>query len=262
MSVSPGSIQAGFRFLAWLFPAERLEKVTALSLEELQKKYKSRDRWGNFIGFLVFAGLAVGYYFLLYYVANWYYRNLSRAAFLLRPSAVEWGVFAGFLSLTSSTFIGLLIFRRVVGPDEYTIYLAYANHKAHPPAPYDITKVFRLFFWFGFLPLFLLVVLRIDNYTAFFDKSIVDNPFWSLGREVERPYTDVRAVYEVRGYHARFEDKVAPYQLIVFTDGQRWETSHGSGGLKLEHQREIARYVAERSGQKIRVVNFAEDIPP
>ncbi len=261
MSVGPGSIVAGFRFLAWLFPATPLDKVTTLSLDQLQEKYKRRDWWINIFGLSAFLLLAVAYYFLLDVGAERYYRDLSRSAYFIRPSAVEWGVLAAFLSLTSSTFFFFIVLRWVLGRQEYELYLAYASQKAHPPAPYDPTKVFQLFFWLIFFPLALVAVLRIDNYTAFTDKAMLDNPFLSLGKEVEYPFANVRGVFEVRGYHARFEDKVSPHQIIVFADGKRWESSRGSGGSKLDHQREILRYVAERSGRKIQNVNFAEEIP-
>jgi hypothetical protein len=261
MVVNPGSIVGGFRLLARLFPAVPLERVTALSLEDLQAKYRNRDRWGNFFGFLASIALGIAYFFLLDCTASWYYHDLTSARFLIRPLRVEFGVCAVFLSLASSTFV-LVIFRWILGPEEYAIYMAYASHKAYPPAPFDFTKAFRLMFCLGFPPLIVLGILRIDNYTAFTDQAIVDNPFLSLGTQTEYPYAAVRGVYEARGYHARFEDKVAPNQFIVFTNGARWEAPRGSGGEKLEYQRRIIRFVADRSGRRIRQVKFVEDIPP
>jgi hypothetical protein len=113
-----------------------------------------------------------------------------------------------------------------------------------------------------FLPLFTLAVMRVDNYTAFTNREVIDNPFGSIGMTEIHDYSTVAGIYEVRGYHARLEDKIAPYQLILFADGARWETRHGSGGPRLEHQREMMRFVAERSGVAFRVVNFIENIPP
>jgi hypothetical protein len=107
----------------------------------------------------------------------------------------------------------------------------------------------------------LLAVLRIDNYTAFTNQAIIDNPFWSLGVQVEHPYAAVSGVYEIRGYHARFDDVVSPYQVIVFADGTRWESPRKTGGPKLEEQRQIVRFVAHQCSQKVQSIAFAEHIP-
>jgi hypothetical protein len=262
VSTSPGSIRAGFRLLAWLFPAPRLDKLTELSAEELHDQYKSRDRRVNLAVCLAYLGLAVGLFFLLDLAAAWRYRDLAEAEFLVRPVRVEFGVYAAFLSLTSSTFLLLGLLRWLLGRQEYTVYAAYLSQRAYPSAPWDVTQAFRWMFWLGFPPLVMVTLLRIDNYTAVTDKGVIDNPFWSVGTQVERPYTEVRGVYEIRGYHARFEDVVAPYHLIVFADGTRWQSPHGSGGPKMDHQRRLMILVAARSGREMRTVSFIEDVPP
>lgn len=262
MTVGPGSIHAGFRFLAWLFPAAPLEKVTPLSVDELKAQYRQRDRWLNFLGFLGFLVVAVAYFFLLDFAAEWYYRDLTGSGPLLRLERAVIGVLAAFLSLCSSTLLLLLILRGGLGRQEYATYIAYASHKAYPPAPFDVTRSFQLIFWLGFFPLAALTFLLIDNDTAFTDQAIIENPFWSIGAHTEHPYSAVRGLYEVQGYHARFEDKIAPFQVIVFADGTRWESPHGTGGSKLEHQREIMRFVAARTRLDVRKVSFIENIPP
>ena len=47
-------------------------------------------------------------------------------------------------------------------------------------------------FWICFPPLLALSLLLVDEYTAFTEQSIIENPFLSLGTKVEHLYTDVR----------------------------------------------------------------------
>jgi hypothetical protein len=262
MPVGPGTIYGGFRLFAKLFPAPPLDYVTSLPLEKLTFKYKWRDRWGNLIGFVLFVAVALGYYFLLVALAAWRTRGLERAVFLIEPIPFEWGFFAAFLSLTSSSVVGLLLLRGLLGRKEYEVYITYCSHRAFPPAPFDFTKVFKLFFVVGFLPLAAFVGLRIDSYTAFTEREMIDNPYWSVAREARIPYSSVRAIYEVQAYHARFKDVFEPHLLIAFNNGDRWRTDRGAKGLKLARQQRMVEYVAEKSERKIQQVMFVEDIPP
>jgi hypothetical protein len=77
---------------------------------------------------------------------------------------------------------------------------------------------------------------------------------------VSHPYTSVRGLYEVHRFHQRFRDVDLEHlnQVIVFTDGTRWETNH----YTVEKQREMMDFVAQRSGKPYQEVEFAEDIPP
>lgn len=257
MSASPEAILAGFRFFAWLFPATPLERLTSLSIDGLKVKYKKRDRVCGLLFLVGFVGLTVACYFVLDWLAEWHYRDISNARFVFRAISAEWGCWAGFLTLTSLGFMSLKILRWILDPKEYELYMAYSIYKSKLP-PINPTKFFQWTFWIGFLPLVVLVVLRIDSYTAITANAIIENPFLSLGTEIVHPYASVRGVYEVRRFHERFKDVDQPYQLIVFADGTRWETNR----YTLQQQREIMSFVAQRSGKPYQEVEFAEDIPP
>ncbi len=261
MSVNPGTILGGFRLMAWLFPPPRLRSVTPLSVEELAEQYRSRDRWCNVLAALVLVGLGTAFFFVIGACAEWRHRRWADSPYFFRPMALELGIWGGFLALVCTLYVMFIILRLALGADEYRLYVAYTSNKLKP-FPFDGVKVARLFFWL-FAPLLLaLIVLRVDTYTAFTDRAVVENPFLSLGVAHVWPYAEVRGVYEVQGYHARFEDKVAPFHVIVFNDGRRWESEHGSGGPKLENQREGVRFVARQSGRPFQKVAFIEDIVP
>jgi hypothetical protein len=260
-SVNPGAILGGFRLVAWLFPPPRLRSFMPLSAEELAEQYRSRDRWCNVLGVLILVGLGAGFYFVAEACAKWWQRRWADAPYFYRPTALELGIWAGFLALFCTLYVMFLILRLALGADEYRLYIAYASNKLKP-YPYDVLKIARWFFWL-FAPLLLaLIVFRVDTYMAFTDKAVVENPFLSLGVEHVWPYAAVRGVYEVQGYHARFEDKIAPFHVIVFNDGRRWESEHGSGGPKLEQQREGVRFVTRQSRRPFKKVAFIEDITP
>jgi hypothetical protein len=65
----------------------------------------------------------------------------------------------------------------------------------------------------------------------------------------------------VQGYHARFEDVVEPYFLIVFKDGAEWRTHRGSGGSEFQRDKAIVDWVSLQCSQPIREVAFVEDVP-
>jgi hypothetical protein len=260
MAVNPGSVMAGFRLLARLFPPVPLEAVTSQSLEELKEKYRGRDRWGNLLVFMAFVALAVVFYFLLDGASRLTRPDPGTSGFLIAPGGVELGILAAFLSLFSSGLVVWTLLAWFLGPQEYAIYRAYASYRASPAAPWDIPTVFRWFFLLGFIPLLLFAVLVVDCYTAFTDEAIIDNSLWSLGVRVVHPYSSIRGTYDVQAYHARFNDVSSPYQVIVFDDGTQWVSAQGAGGPKLEEQREILRFVARKSGRQVRPVKFIEDI--
>lgn len=246
--------------MAWLFPAPPLQSVTSLSLEELKNRFARRDLWGNILAFLLFVGLSVAIYFALDAIAEWHYAGLTTARFLIRPQRVEFAFVAGIIGLFAMPIVMMVLFRLWVGRDEYRFYAAYAGHKAAPEHPFHATKVMTIMCLIGFIPFSVGMAFRIDEYTIFTDDAMIFSPFASLGHREVRPYTSVKGIYEVRIQHLRFEDKVAPYQVIVFDDGTRWESDNDSGGEKLEYQRECARFVAQKSGRPLKMVEVVEEI--
>ena len=231
-------------------------------MEELLSKYKRRELTGNMLGVVAFGVVGVAYYLLFQFAADWCCRDLKDVRYLIRLEPILVGAFAGMLSLFSSTYFLHFLLRWFVGRVEYAVYMEYASRKMDAGAPIDLTKLFKWMFLLFFTPLFLFAVLLVDSFTAFTDQMIIDNPVWTLGIRVERPYTDVRGVYEVGGFHARFEDIMEPSHVIVFADGSRWETERKGEGPLLERHREIMRFVAEQNGRQVMKVDFVEELPP
>jgi hypothetical protein len=259
MSVGPGEIVHGYRLLERLFPAPPLKSLTREPLEQLSRKYKRRDRWGNWLGFLAFVVMAVLYFFLLLGLSAWSRSGIVQPQHILHPFEVEHVCYALFLSLVSSTYFLVLILRWILGAKEYDLYMAYCGQRM--PFHFHIGKAFRAFFLIFFLPLLIVAVLRVSMYTAFTERAMLDSPFGTLGIARQHPYADVRGVYLVRGYHGRFEDFKDPFYLIDFKDGFHWEVGRGSQSPRLDQEQAVVRYVAQQSGRPIREVQFAEDIP-
>lgn len=262
-NVSPGSIVGGFRLLAWLFPVRPLGELTDAAYEELCQRYKSRDFWGNWIGLLVFIGLAAIYFMLLLAFGRWMASDVPKEHFV-GPLELLYVFGAIFLSLFSMGYILFGLYRLALGKQEFDLYIAYGGEKFRRSAlaaPVDTSKVFRLFFWLFVPPLALLMLAYADHYASFTPQGILINSFWSLGMRVNHPYGDVAGVCEVQKVHLRNEDKLEPYQVILFKDGTRWETNRGSLEPLLQKQRDLMTLVADRSGKPLTVVNFDEDIP-
>ena len=69
-----------------------------------------------------------------------------------------------------------------MGADQYRLYVACTSNKLKP-FPFDALKTARLFFWLFASLLLALIVFRVETYTAFTNKAVVENPFLSLGVE-------------------------------------------------------------------------------
>ncbi|MGO8688897.1 MAG: hypothetical protein ACLQLG_04630 [Thermoguttaceae bacterium] len=259
MTVHPGAILASFRLLGWLFPAPPLEELTSESFESLRQKYKSRDRWGNFLGLLAFIAVAAIYYLFISWLAQAATRRFADAKFLHHPMELEYILMGLFLSLASTGFFGCLALRAFLGREEYAIYMAYGARRAQRQI--HAGKVFLWFFLVLFPALGVLCVLRATMFTAFTEKAVFDSSFGSLGVPTEHLYTDVRDIYFARKYHARFEDRDLPRHVIVFKDGSQWRTDGESGGAKLQKEVATVRYVSRQSGRPVIPVQFIEDIP-
>ncbi len=131
LTVNPGAIMAGFRLLGWLFPAPPLEELTSESFESLRQKYKSRDRWGNFLGLLAFIAVAAIYYLFISWLAQAATRRFADAKFLHHPMELEYILMGLFLSLASTGFFACLALRAFLGAREYSIYMAYGARRAN-----------------------------------------------------------------------------------------------------------------------------------
>jgi hypothetical protein len=258
MTVGPGNIHAGYRLLERLCPSAPLDSVTNESLAELSTRYKTRDRWGNWLGFLVFLILAVVYYFAIAAWAEFACRNVAEANHLLRPFAVEYGVYAVFLSLTSSTYFMLVALRLLLGPTEFRIYMAYCGQRM--PWHFDLSKAFLWFFLILFSLVAVVSLMRTGMYTAFTDNALEVSSFGSFGVPTAHRYADVRGIYFIKMHHARFKDIPDPHFVIAFKDGYSWETDSKSGGVKLEKEKEAVQFVMQRTGQRLVVLTFAEEM--
>lgn len=249
------------RAVAWLFPPPPLRSVTALSYEELRKKYRSRDWWGNVIASCVFISLAGIYWGLMELARRQLLAPWSNAEHILAPHPILFVVMACFMSLMSGYSLMFPILRWWFGHDEWKIYSTYGCYRACPYAPFNVTRFFHwtVLIWFPLLVVGCLFF--IDHFTAFTETTIADNPLSSLGKESQHQYADVVSIYEVRGHIWRGEFKVFPYELIVFNDGTHWTSEKGQGEIGIEKLRKAMRYVADKSGADYFQVDTSDKIP-
>lgn len=262
---SPRAIFAGFRLMGWLFPPPPLDEQLVPSPELLEQKAK---RWNRVTGLLCLAlllGCGVAFCFAACVAADRHLAAVGRPLFLIRAEPFELCVWAVFLAAVIAPWLSVLLLRLVAGRPRYRECVMVMSHAKPMGGPRGVKvhfgKMFALFlFLFG--PLLLdLIVLRIDTYTAFTNDAMVVNPFWSLGQEEIHPYRDVRAIYAVAGYHARFQDVDKPCYALVFADGMLWTTGDGMRAPRMEEDRQFIEHIAQRSGRPIRPIRFLEDVP-
>ena len=126
MAPSAGSILAGYRLLAWLFPARPLAELTTEPYEQLCLKYKRRDFWGNWIGCLATVVLVAVYFLVMLVVGRWITSGVPREHYV-GPVEFLYVVAAFFLSLFSSGWVVFGLLRVALGKPEYDLYLAYGG---------------------------------------------------------------------------------------------------------------------------------------
>lgn len=261
MAVNAGQIHGGFRLFEKLFPATPLESLTSEPLDVLRARYRGRDRVGNVVMVVAFLGLTAAYYgLILALVAAVVRPNLPPGTrHVLGNSTIEYVACAGFLSLFSSTALVLFVLRLVLGREEYRLYMAYGARRL--PRPVDVGKLFGWMAAVVFVPLAVWVACYLTTYTAFTDRALVESPFGSFGRPRRTlRYADIRGVYLVHRYHARFKDVASPSFVIVFKDGSRWKTDPATPRV-FEEQLPVIEDVVRLSGAPAFEVNFPEDVP-
>ena len=255
-----GSVRGGFKLLEHLFPSTPLESLTSDSLETLAAQYKAHDRWGSLLMVVVFLVVAAIYYGLIVALSRAVHGRLPgdvRHIMGAGPSA-DW-LCALFLSLASSTFFVFLVMRLFHGRQEHAIYMAYQAKKSGMKI--DFHRLYRWILLIVFPPLVLWVVCYLTAYTAFTDSALIESPLWSFGMPRRTlPYTDIRGIYLVRKYHARFQDVEMPSFLIAFKAGDRWQSSPATP-VDIEAQLPMIKFVARRSGVRLQEIEFADQVP-
>ncbi|OAI47598.1 hypothetical protein AYO44_01595 [Planctomycetaceae bacterium SCGC AG-212-F19] len=273
MSADPHTIQAltavFLRWLARVFPPPPLHEATSLSEEELRAKYKWTDRLGNFVVIpCCIAAAAIVLYALFEFLTKLRHGVLGDVAYMLHAvHAGELVIWAIFIAFFSGPLLGVYLVRLYLGRD-FKEYLAYGSHycvrtvdHGRPTAiPVNVLAGYWVLCLSVSVPLLIVVLLRIDTFTGFTDTAMLDNDFLSL-RTVTRPYSEITGIYDIQGYHGRFEDFMEPYQIIRFRDGTVWNSEKHTGGERLANQREAMAFVARKCGLAVQVVNFEEDIP-
>lgn len=260
MAVRAGTILNSLQWLAKRFPATPLSQVTTLTYDELRSKYRWTDRWATLTGFLLFAGLLVGYYCLLAAIGDWLNGELDRAYFTVRFRFGEWQAMAFGLTLFSCPIIQLACLRIALGKSEFATYVVYVSYSAGPSKRFNAVVVFAWMFAIGVSLLATLAVCGLDYYTVFSDDRAIINPFWTVGSHREHPYDTIRGLYESHSHRAPAGQVQSINQVIVF-DGNTRLMVH-FGGAPLEKQRSVMKFIAMKSAKPYQVIERYEDIPP
>jgi hypothetical protein len=256
MTVHPHTILIVLRAVQKVFPPPPLEQATSRTMDELKAKYRWTDLLANLLVLPMWAVAAGALTAVFWELAWWYYRSLPKTVFLLKPPA-EFLLALGavFIAFYAAPLVTLYVIRWWMGT-RWPEYYAYACQRAN----LDAAKVLWLLFLVVTPPTLLGLALLTNGFTAFTEQAILHKPFWSLSCR-EHPYTEVRGVYAIDAYHARFEDVVNPQHAIRFADGTMWTTRDNLRQPTPEVDDPVIRYVAERARCPVQKVRFVEDIP-
>jgi hypothetical protein len=262
---SPHLIFECFKLLGWLFPPPPLDEESIAHPEVLLEKGKKWNFYSGVVclGLLAVVSALLGYLAIL--AAAWRLSHLGKTVFLIDASPVELCIWAVFLAMAATPVVGLLVLRIALGRQLYADYIMVLSHTSplggEAGIPVHVGKVC----WFLFLllsPILLLwIAARIDSYTAFTEDAMIVNSMWSFGREQVRPYQNVRGIFAVDGYHARFEDVHKPRHVLVFKDGTRWTTGDDMRAPRPDTDAIFIDHIARKSGQPVMNLPFLEDVP-
>lgn len=262
---SPRLMLLVFRFFGWVFSPPPLDREIIPSPEALQEKARWWSWASGALFFPLFIACAILFSFISCRSAENHLAALGEPLFLIRAEPFELCVWAVFLALAVCPWLSMLILRVVLGKERYAEFMMVVSHSSPMGGPDGVKVHFGKLFCFLFILLgpllFGLIVLRIDNYTAFTKDAMVVSAFWSIGKEETHSYQDVRGLYAVAGWHGRFQDIDKPHHAIVFKDGTVWTTAEGMRAPRPESDRLFIQHIAERNGCPIKSIPFQEDIP-
>jgi len=264
-SPSPRLILAAFHLLGRLFPAPPLDREIIPSPEVLKEKSKRWNRISGVSFLSLFVACAISLGSIACKFADKHLAALGKPLFLIRAEPFELWVWAVFLATVLSAWLSFLILRVVLSRERYHEFIMVTSHASPMGGADGVTvhfgKVFCFFFFLAGPLLAALIVFRIDSYTAFTKDAMVINPMWSLGKEVVHPYKDIRGIYSVANFHARFNDVAKPRHAVVFADGTVWTTGDGMRAPRPESDSLFIQEIAKRSRRPVTALNFLEDAP-
>ncbi len=248
-----------FKILAEWFPAPPLEPPYVDSPEKLKEQGKKWNRMSGILCLCLIVGCSFLFGFVARTIADKQMTALGQPLFLIRAEPWELWFWSIFLASLLGLWLSMVILRLVFGRERYGEFIMVVSNCS----PYKIHsgKMAAFLFFVASPPLLGLLVLRVDSYTAFTQDAMVINATWSLGKVVTHPYQDIRGIYSVAGFHARFEDVAKPRHALVFSDGTVWTTDEGMRAARPQSDLTFIQHVAEKSGHQIVALNFLEDAP-
>ena len=244
------AVRIASQLLGRVAPARPSTSLVGRSRQQLLKEY----RW---IGLC--AGLVTYLTIVLFTLIGWWL--LSTGSQWARPLAsAEWQIYAGSPLWGLPAFpLGLY----VAAPVTRALFARWLGHRLPELVAYediiygfDSEKVER---WLmpALPPIAILLMFFVWNFHASFAADRVEiRQLFGLSTHVY-PYSDVVDVKTSRYRTALSGRRIYGREyLIVFRDGEIWGTHFGAGSLSLSAQekREIAVYVASKSGLSIREV--------
>jgi hypothetical protein len=262
---SPHLIMECFKLLGWLFPPPPLDEELISAPEVLLERGKMWNLYSGIACLVLLVAMSGVLGYLACVAAAWRLGHLGKTVFLIDASPIELCIWAVFLAMAVTPVVGLVLLRIALSGKLYRDYIMVLSHTSPLGGEAGVPVHVGKLCWFFFLllgPLMLFwIALRIDSYTAFTQDAMILNSMWSLGREEIRPYQNIRGIYAVDGFHARFEDVHKPRHVLVFKDGTVWTTGDDMRAPRPETDVIFIDHIAQKSGQPVMNLPFLEDVP-
>jgi hypothetical protein len=236
--------------VAKLLPAPRLSDLTDWSLDELKEYYRRTDRVVRIAHPAIMAcvvGLAVCAVYEFCYARP--YREPG-AVLVLAP-LTPWltlPVLAIFMGGVGDTAFYVWL-RAVLGGRRYRNYVAYLSNRDR--RRWHVARVSVLGSCLLCVPSAIGLFLFLDRWVVFTGAEVVNNPTWTIGETVRRPYTDVVGVYEV-GWDRSFGKLVRSWHVrIAFADGSEWTLPDNGERGDRERLEAAVRLVSTVTGKPV-----------
>jgi len=249
MAISQSASTAFVELAARVFPYRPDPDLACdLSLDELAAQYRKWET-GSSIPFVILSPALTwlwhGFFVDLQSLA---FRSVDPGVFLLEPHPVVWWIPAMMLGILSSLLPMHVLYSYLLGSKRYAEYTHYVNLRVGA----DGWRAMRWFGGFVTLCCAAIVPLILGYYTRFSHDSISVHGAFSGERNYR--YSDIDELRWKAGYSRqgnRGKVTVQPEMEIAFRDGYCWSGHSPLFETPESKQREIIKFVSERSGQPI-----------
>lgn len=241
------AVCTGYYITNRLWPIERFNSISILSVDELKKRYQSTFKT-SLISMIVLTPILVWFaYLIIESVILFRLSFLYNVTHLILPSTY----LIVFLSLVLGTYTSTSIITAFINNTilaDWEDYLYFVNNKFR----FNVVTTFYYFRRISIFVIITLFYLTLDWFCAFGNEEIKINTFWGVGT-AKYAYNQVTDIIEV--HSASIQDNESINYKIYFKDGTVWNAQF-QGFSHYKQNKQLIWFTSERSGIPVKEVTL------